>query len=52
MEMYRRLYRPGRATQWLLTATSAVCLLLTLAALAGSVQQLVADSASYRLLAR
>ena len=49
VEMYIRVYRPSRRMFWLLESINLLCLIVTVVAVAGSVQQIVVDASSYKM---
>ncbi|EFN53996.1 hypothetical protein CHLNCDRAFT_53357 [Chlorella variabilis] len=51
IEMYIRVYKPSRRAWWLLEALNLLCLVLTVCAVAGSVQQIVVDASTYSFFA-
>ena len=49
IEMYIRYKKPGRTTYWLLEALNVFCFIITILAIAGSIQLIVVDSGSYEV---
>ena len=49
MEMYIRVYRPSRRMFWFLESINLLCLIITVVAVAGSVQQIAVDASSYTM---
>lgn len=45
------MYKPSRRAWWLLEALNLLCLVLTVCAVAGSVQQIVVDASTYSFFA-
>lgn len=49
IEMYIRYKKPGRTAYWLLEALNVFCFIITILAIAGSIQLIVVDSGDYEV---
>ena len=49
VEMYIRVYRPSRRMFWFPESINLLCLIITVVAVAGSVQQIAVDASSYTM---